>query len=305
MGRPSVRPLTLKILLTGSSGQVGFELKRSLAPLGEVLAVDRAGCDLGDEDALRRLIRTVGPDVIVNAGAYTAVDQAESDAATATAVNALAPGVIGREAARLGACVVHFSTDYVFDGTKPSPYLETDTTNPQSVYGRSKRDGELALQASTSQHLIFRTSWVVGTHGSNFAKTILRLAGERESLGVVADQFGVPTPAPLLADVTSKLLARVARDGTAGFPFGLYHLVPSGATTWHHYACFVLEQARAAGRPLRLTADGVRPLTTAEYPTAARRPANSRLDTHRIRAAFGVELPHWQAGIRPILQGII
>ena len=295
----------MKILLIGSNGQVGFELRRSLAPLGELLAVDRAGCDLADDAALRRLIRALRPDVIVNAAAYTAVDRAESDAATAAAVNALAPGVIGDEAARLDACVVHFSTDYVFDGTKPSPYIESDATNPQSVYGRSKRDGELALQRSGASHLIFRASWVVGAHGNNFAKTILRLAVERDSLGVVADQFGVPTPASLLADVTGELLRRAAGEGRAGFPFGLYHLVPAGETSWHQYACFVLEQAQAAGQALRVTADRVRPLTTAEYPTAARRPLNSRLDNSRIRATFGLQLPDWQAGIRTVLEGIL
>ena len=295
----------MKILLTGSNGQVGFELQRSLAPVGELIAVDRAGCDLADEAALRHLIRSLRPDVIVNAAAYTAVDRAEADAATAIAVNARAPGVMGDEAARLGACVVHFSTDYVFDGTKPSPYTESDATNPQSVYGRSKRDGELALQRSCGSHLILRASWVVGAHGNNFAKTILRLAMERDTLGVVADQFGVPTPASVLADVTGELLSRSAGEGRAAFPFGLYHLVPAGETSWHQYACFVLEQAQAAGHALKVTADRIRPLATAEYPTAARRPLNSRLDTSRIRAAFGLQLPDWQAAIRTVLQGIL
>ncbi len=297
--------MSVKILLTGGNGQVGFELRRSLAPLGELLVVDRADCDLADEAALRRLIRAARPEAIVNAAAYTAVDRAESEAATAVAVNARAPGVIGDEAARLGACVVHFSTDYVFDGSKPSPYTESDATNPQSVYGRSKRDGELALERSGAPHLILRASWVVGAHGNNFAKTILRLAAERDSLGVVADQFGVPTPASLLADVTGELLRRSAGEGRAGFPFGLYHLVPAGETSWYQYACCVLEQAAAAGRALRVTADRVRPLTTAEYPTVARRPPNSRLDTARIRKAFGLQLPDWQAGIRTVLQAIL
>ena len=295
----------MKILLTGRNGQVGFELQRSLAPLGELVALDRTSCDLADAEALRTLIRSVRPDVIVNAAAYTSVDRAESEAAIAAAVNARAPGIIGEEAARLGACVVHFSTDYVFDGTKSSPYVETDATDPRSIYGRTKRDGELALEASGARQLVFRASWVVGVHGANFAKTILRLASERDSLGVVADQFGVPTPAPLLAEVTGELLGRLAQAGPAGFPFGLYHLVPGGETSWHQYACFVLAQAQAAGRPLRVTAERVRSLTTAEYPTAARRPSNSRLDTGRIRAAFGLDLPHWQAAIRPVLQGIV
>lgn len=295
----------MKILLTGGGGQVGFELQRSLAPLGELCAFDHATCDLADEDGLRRLIRETRPDVIVNPAAYTAVDKAESDVRTAEAVNTRAPAVIGAEAAEIGAWVVHFSTDYVFDGTKAGPYGEGDATNPQSVYGRTKLEGEQALQASGARYLIFRTSWVVGAHGGNFAKTILRLATERDSLGVVADQFGAPTPASLLADVTSHLVRQVDREGAVDFPFGLYHLVSTGVTTWHEYACFVLEAALSAGRRLRVTPEHVKALTTAEYPTAAKRPANSRLDTARFRDAFGLHLPHWQSGVRHVLQELL
>lgn len=295
----------MKILLTGKNGQVGFELQRALAPLGEIVAVDQDDCDLADAAAIRDLIRRIKPGLIVNPAAYTAVDKAESDAVTAEAVNAKAPGVIGEEAARLGAWVVHFSTDYVFDGTKREAYVEEDATNPQGVYGRSKRDGELALQASGARHVILRTSWVVGAHGNNFAKTMLRLAAEREQLSVVADQFGVPTSAALLADLTALLVREVQLKGQADFAFGLYHAVPAGETTWHECACFVIEQALRAGRPLKTRPEDIKAITTAEYPTPARRPANSRLDTTRFRRTFGLQLPSWQSGLTHILEQIL
>ena len=211
---------TRRILLTGKHGQVGFELQRTLAPLGEICAVDYADCDLADASAVSALVRAVKPDLIVNSAAYTAVDKAESEPERAHTVNAVAPGVLGEESVKLGAWVVHYSTDYVFDGTKLGAYTEDDLTNPLSVYGRTKRDGELAIQESGARHLIFRTSWVVGAHGSNFAKTILRLAGERERLNVVADQYGTPTSAALLADVTAQLVRQVQREGGDTFPFG-------------------------------------------------------------------------------------
>ena len=294
----------VKILLTGKSGQVGFELQRSLPALGEVVAVDYAECDLSDQAALRALIRSVKPGIIVNAAGYTAVDKAESEIALVSAVNARALGVIGEEAARLGACVVHYSTDYVFDGKKPSPYNEDDATYPLSVYGLTKRDGELALQASGARNLILRTSWVAGVHGNNFAKTILRLAAERDKLEVVADQLGVPTPASLLAESTAQLLRQLQREGLDSFAFGLYHLVPSGETHWHEYACFVLDEAVRAGKKLKLKAEHVKAITTSQYPTAAMRPANSRLDTARLRRTFALELPSWQSGMRKVLQEI-
>lgn len=294
----------MKILLTGSGGQLGFELQRTLAPLGELVAFSHAECDLADEAAIRAHIRSVKPEVIVNAAAYTAVDKAESETSLAAAINARAPGVIGDEAARLGACVVHYSTDYVFDGNKTSPYVEEDPTHPLSVYGRSKLDGERALQLSGAQHLIFRTSWVAGTHGNNFAKTILRLGAERDSLAVVADQFGVPTSAALLADTTAQLLCRMQQEGRDQFAFGLYHLVPSGETNWHEYACFVLREALQAGMPLKLHPQQVRAITSAEYPLPAKRPANSRLDTTRLRRSFDLTLPDWQSGVQKLLQEI-
>lgn len=295
----------MKILLTGKNGQVGFELQRALAPLGEVVAVDQHECDLSNPDAIRQLVAKVAPQVIINPAAYTAVDKAESEPQLALAVNGTAPGVFGEEAARLGALVIHYSTDYVFDGCVSGAYLESDTPNPQSVYGKSKLAGEKALQASGADHLIFRTSWVFGAHGANFAKTMLRLAAEREGLKIVADQFGAPTSAALLADVTAQVLGQYKRQGRTGFPFGLYHLVAGGCTTWHEYAQTVVRAALAAGKPLKLTADDILPITTADYPLPAPRPANSRLDTQRLRETFELELPAWQSGLGHVLQQIL
>ncbi|NOU10301.1 MAG: dTDP-4-dehydrorhamnose reductase [Nitrospira sp.] len=295
----------MRILLTGKHGQVGFELQRALASVGEVCAVDQSECDLVSVSAIRALVRSFKPHVIVNPAAYTAVDKAESEPELAHAINAVAPGVLGEEAAKGNAWVVHYSTDYVFDGTKLGAYTEDDLTNPQSVYGRTKRDGEIALQASGVRHVIFRTSWVVGVHGSNFAKTILRLAVERESLNVVADQHGVPTSAALLADVTAQLIRQRQREGDDKFPFGLYHLVASGETNWCDYARFVVSGALALGKSLKLLPDSIRAIASSEYPLPAKRPANSRLDTQKLRSRFEVELPDWQSGIRHILQQIV
>ena len=295
----------MKILLTGKHGQVGFELQRALAPLGEVCAVDQAECDLADAIAIRELVRSFKPNLIVNPAAYTAVDKAESEPELAHAINTVAPRVLGEEATKLGAWVVHYSTDYVFDGSKPGTYTEDDLTDPQNVYGHTKRDGEIALQQSGARHLIFRTSWVVGAHGGNFAKTILRLAVEREGLNVVADQYGAPTSAALLADVTAQLIRQKQREGSENFPFGLYHLVASGETNWYSYARFVVSEALAVGKPLKLSPDSIRAITSSEYPTPARRPANSRLDTSKLRSVFGLELPNWQSGVRHILQQIL
>ncbi len=295
----------MKILLLGKNGQVGFELQRALAPLGEVCAVDYAECDLADAAAISALVQSVKPNVIVNPAAYTAVDRAESEPELAHAVNAVAPGVLGTEAAKRGAWVVHYSTDYVFDGAKQGVYTEEDLTNPLGVYGRTKRDGEVALTESGARHLIFRTSWVVGAHGGNFAKTILRLARDREHLNVVADQYGAPTSAALLADVTAQLVRQGQREGGGTFPFGLYHLAAHGETNWYDYARFVVSEALAAGRPLKLTPDAIRAIPSSEFPTAATRPANSRLDTGKLRRTFGLELPDWQSGVRHILQQIL
>jgi dTDP-4-dehydrorhamnose reductase len=295
----------MKILLTGKDGQVGFELVRALAPLGEVVAVGREDCDVGDAEALRALLRKAAPDVIVNPAAYTAVDKAESEGGLAFAVNARAPGILGEDAARLRALVIHYSTDYVFDGAGQAPWTEADTPAPQSVYGASKLAGERALSEACSRHLILRTSWVLGSHGGNFAKTMLRLAAERERLNVVDDQFGAPTSAALLADLTAHLVRQYAREGGSAFPFGTYHVAAAGETSWYDYARFVLEAARQAGRQLRAGPDEVLPVATAAHQAAARRPANSRLDTSLFRHTFGLQLPPWQDGVREVLRHIL
>jgi dTDP-4-dehydrorhamnose reductase len=295
----------MRILLTGKNGQLGFELQRALAPLGEVVAVGTQDCNLADAGALRELVRRVAPDVIVNPAAYTAVDKAESDQPTARAVNAVAPAILGEEGAALGALVLHYSTDYVFDGTKEGAYTESDMPAPQSVYGRTKLEGEQGLARANPRHLILRTSWVVGAHGGNFAKTMLRLASEREELAVVADQFGAPTSAALLADLSAHLVRDYARALGAGFAYGTYHVAAGGETSWHGYAQFVIGEALAAGKVLQSSVDAVAPLTTEQYPTPAKRPLNSRLDTARFRATFDLRLPPWQEGVRHVLRQIL
>lgn len=283
----------MNILLTGSNGQLGFELRRSLAPLGTVHAIGSADCDLADEIAVRALVRSFRPAVIVNPAAYTAVDAAERDLPRAEAVNARAPGVLAEEAERLGAKLVHFSTDYVFDGRKTTPYVETDTASPLNVYGQTKWAGEKAVQEACSRHLILRTSWLLGAHGNNFLRTVLRLAAERDELAVVADQQGAPTSAALLADVTAELLRKDLN--------GLYHATAGGQTSWHAYACHIVERARAAGRPVRVARGAIRAISSAEFPTPARRPVNSCLDTRSLRHASGLELPPWQVGVDKVL----
>lgn len=295
-----------KFLVTGSNGQVGFELRRSLAPLGEVLALDRAACDLTQPDTLRQLVREYRPDVIVNPAAYTAVDKAESDADTAFAVNGMAVGVLAEEARALGSLLVHYSTDYVFDGTKAAPYIETDAVNPQSVYGKSKLAGEQAVAASGATALVLRTCWVAGAHGGNFAKTMLKLGRERESLRVIADQFGAPTTAALIAEVTAQIIARswLAADRSV-FPGGTYHLAADGETTWHGYATELLRYAVAHGVELKVDPEAIVAIPTTEYPLPAPRPANSRLDTSKLRETFGIHLPDWRQGIHFLLDQIL
>jgi dTDP-4-dehydrorhamnose reductase len=295
----------MKILLTGKNGQVGFELQRALSPLGELIAVDRIRCDLANEDALRQCIRETKPHVIVNAAAYTAVDKAETDRELAEAINHIALGVIGEEAKSLDALVIHYSTDYVFDGLKDSPYDENDTPNPQSVYGASKLAGERALQTSWAKHIILRTSWVVGAHGGNFAKTMLKLATERDALKIIADQFGAPTSASLLADVTAQIIRQITLFKTPVAPYGIYHFTASGETNWYAYACYVIEKARVAGLDLRVAPQGIVPITTAEYITAAKRPTNSRLNTNKLKTTFDMHLPTWQVGVDHILEQIL
>lgn len=295
----------MKVLLLGCNGQVGFELRRALAPVAEVVALGHAECDLAATESLRQMIATVAPAVIVNAAAYTAVDKAESEADKARAINAVAPGVIGAAARDIGARVVHYSTDYVFDGSKADAYVEADTTHPLGVYGLTKRDGEVALAASGAEHFIFRTSWVFGAHGANFVKTILRLAADRESLDVVADQVGAPTSAALIADAAAQVLGQLRYRPAAAVPSGIYHLAASGETSWHGFARAIVTGAAVRGRSFKLTADAIRPIPTGEYPLPARRPANSRLDTTRLRQSFGLIMPDWQSGLDHVLAQIL
>lgn len=293
-------------LVTGSNGQVGFELRRSLAPLGRVVALDRSACDLSDPEAIRRVVREVRPDVIVNAAAYTAVDKAESDADTAFAINGAAPGVLAEEAKALGGLLVHYSTDYVFDGRKDSAYVESDAIAPQSVYGRSKAAGEAAIAGVGGNALVLRTCWVAGAHGGNFAKTMLRLARERDSLRVVADQFGAPTTASLIADVTAQVLGRHwLGEGRDRFPAGTYHLAAAGETSWHGYATELLRYAAAHGVELKVDPARIEPIPASAYPVPAPRPANSRLDTTKLQAAFGIHLPDWREGVHHLLDQLL
>lgn len=298
----------MKILLFGRGGQIGWELQRSLAVLGQLVALDfdpaaNVDClcgDFGDLAGLADTVRRVRPDVIVNAAAHTAVDKAESEPNLARTLNALAPGVLAAEANKLDAWLVHYSTDYVFDGSGDQPWVEDDAKTPLNVYGQTKLAGELAV-ASCRRHLILRTSWVYAARGGNFAKTMLRLAAERESLSVIDDQFGAPTSAELLADVTAHALrSALARPELAD----VYHCVAGGETSWHAYACFVLAQARALGWVLKAGREQVAPVATAHYPTPARRPLNSRLSTAKLQAAFGLQLPHWQQHAVRMLQEI-
>ena len=292
----------MKVLLFGKGGQVGWELQRSLAPLGEVVVLgsgSREMCgDFTDLEGITRTVRSIAPDVIVNAAAYTAVDKAESEPELARTINAAAPGMLAREARRCGAWLVHFSTDYVFNGSGDAPWTETDPTGPLNVYGRTKLEGEQAILDGGCPHLILRTSWVYGTRGANFAKTILRLARERETLTVIDDQVGAPTGADLLADVTAHLIRTTLKQPDLG---GLYHLAASGETTWHAYAVFILAYARRAGMELTATPEAIAPVPTSHFPLPACRPRNSRLDTTKLRAAFGLNLPHWQAGVARML----
>lgn len=294
----------MKILLLGPNGQVGWELQRSLAPLGEVTALGRNGMglcgDLTQPEALLASVRALQPDVIVNAAAYTAVDRAESEPEVARQVNAVIPGLLAHEARQSGAWLVHYSTDYVFDGSGTLPQDEMAKTGPLNVYGQTKLEGEQRIAESGCRHLVFRTSWVYAARGGNFAKTMLRLASEREQMKVINDQTGAPTGAELLADVTAHAL-RVAciRPDVSG----LYHCTASGATNWHEYAMFVLECARAAGKTFKVR--DVIAVPTTEYPTPATRPLNSRLNTLRLRETFGLELPDWTSGVSRMLQEIL
>ena len=297
----------MRILLLGKNGQVGWELQRSLAPLGELTALDRHGADglcgdLGNPEGIAATVRAVQPQLIVNAAAYTAVDQAESEPELARRINAAAPAVLAREAAAGGALLVHYSTDYVFDGSGQRPWREDDATAPLSVNGQTKLEAEQAIRASGCAHLILRTSWVYAARGGNFAKTMLRLAQERERLTVIDDQWGAPTGAELIADVSAHAIAQTRQQpGKAG----IYHLAPAGETTWFQYAKHVIAQAQQAQSAIKIKATEILPIPTSAYPTPARRPHNSRLDTRKLQAAFGLSLPPWQRGVDRMLVEIL
>lgn len=300
----------MKILLFGKNGQLGWELQRSLAVLGELVALDRSSTescgDLGQLDRLADTVRQLRPDLIVNAAAYTAVDKAESEPELARLVNAAAPAVLAQEAQRLGAWLVHYSTDYVFDGSGSRPWTETDGPGPLNVYGTSKLEGEQAIVRHCERHLVLRTSWVYAARGGNFIRTMLRLARERERLTVIDDQHGAPTSAELLADVTAHAVSRVTGSAAAGRELaGIYHLAAAGATTWHGYASHVLDRARRLQPELPFKAVEVAAVSSGAFATAARRPLNSRLDTAKLRQAFGLTLPPWQQGVDRVLAEIL
>jgi dTDP-4-dehydrorhamnose reductase len=293
----------MKLLLLGKNGQVGWELQRALSSLGELTALDFDTpepwtADFTKPDTLPALLQALKPDVIVNAAAHTAVDKAESEPELARTINAVAPGVLAREAAALGAWLVHYSTDYVFDGSGHAPRAEDAPTGPLSAYGRTKLEGEELIRASGCRHLIFRTSWVYAARGGNFAKTMLQLAAERDALNVIVDQIGAPTGADLLADVTAHALRRAQQTPELA---GTYHCVAAGETSWHGYAQFVIEWARAAGQPVKVAPEAVKPIPTSQYPTPAKRPLNSRLSTLKLQDAFGLVPPNWQTGVERML----
>lgn len=290
-----------RILLLGGSGQVGFELRRSLGTLGVVVAPSREVCNLSNPDELAETLRRADADVIVNAGGYTAVDAAEQDRMTAYTINARAPEVLARFAASRAILLVHLSTDYVYDGEKGAPYVEDDVPRPLSAYGETKLAGDAAVAAAGGPHLILRAGWIHGVHGGNFVRTILRAARDRDRLQVVMDQVGTPTPAALLADVAASAVRDHLWRGADLFPSGVYHVAPSGATNWHAYACEVLALAEQRGMPLRARADAVEPVTSADRASPARRPRDTRLDTTKLTRVFGLYMPPWQDGLARLL----
>lgn len=294
----------MKILLLGKNGQVGWELQRALAPLGELIALDRQGkndlCgDLTSLDKLEQTILSIKPDIIANAAAYTVVDKAESDTVLADSINHKAPALLARLANKLGALLVHYSTDYVFNGSGVKPWSEDDQAAPLSVYGQTKLDGELAIQKSGCKHLIFRTSWVYASKGNNFAKTMLRLAGDRDNLNVISDQYGTPTSAELIADITAHAIIQVKQDTGIS---GLFHLAASGETSWYEYAAYVIELGRKQGAHIQVKQ--INEISTSEYPTPATRPLNSRLNCCKLRDTFSLHLPHWKMGVERMIQEI-
>lgn len=296
----------MKILLFGKNGQVGWELQRSLAPLGELIALNSTSeefCgDLTNLIGLKRTIRKIAPDVIVNAAAYTAVDKAESEPELAHVLNAQAPDILAQEARQLNAWLVHYSTDYVFNGAGNQPYLETDVTDPLNIYGKTKLEGEKNIITSGCSYLIFRTSWIYASNGNNFIKTILRLAQQRDKLEVVNDQIGSPTGAELLADITAYTLFSLKHKPEVS---GLYHLAAGGRTSWYDFARFILEYARCVNFPLKIQSDTLLPIASKDFPLPAKRPLNSRLNTNKLENTFNLILPAWQTGVSRTLTEIL
>ncbi len=295
----------MKVLLLGKNGQVGWELQRSLVPLGELVSCGRDEADFDNPGSLRALVRKHAPNVIVNAAAYTYVDRAESDIENARRVNTESVAVLAEEANVLDAWLIHYSTDYVFDGRKVGSYSEEDVTSPRSIYGQTKLDGELAIELSGCRYLIFRTSWVYAAKGNNFAKTMLKLAQERDELRVVSDQVGAPTSAELIADVTALILSKFGSDELRPNASGIYHLVADGQTSWHGFAQLVISEAQRSGLQVRVQPENVVSISTSEYPLPAARPENSSLSTEKLRKTFGLTLPMWQYHVKRMIAEII
>jgi dTDP-4-dehydrorhamnose reductase len=296
----------MRIMLTGANGQVGWELARSLLPLGEVVALTRSQCDLSRPKSLPAIVQEIKPDVIVNAAAYTAVDKAEEEEELATIINGASVGVLAEEAKKRNTLLIHYSTDYVFDGTKPTPYTEDDVPNPINAYGRSKLIGEQAIQQVGCDYLILRTTWVYAARGKNFLKTMLRLAQEREELCIVADQYGAPTWARNIADVTTHVLAAAQRERqTAGFRSGTFHLCASGKTTWHGFSSAIIKQARQLAPASSIKTERVLPIATQDYPLPAPRPQNSQMDSSSLTARFGLTMPEWSASMKLCIDEVL
>jgi dTDP-4-dehydrorhamnose reductase len=293
----------MKILLTGKNGQVGFELQKKLGALAELIATDREELDLAKPDAIRQFIDQTKPDIIINSAAYTAVDKAESEHDLAYQINVVAPEVLADRAEELDIPLIHFSTDYVFDGLKKETYVETDTTNPQSVYGKTKCEGEEKIRTH-AKHIILRTSWVYGGHGNNFLKTILRLITEKESLNIVCDQWGAPASSAMLADVTLKIIDTIFKDKNFS-DYGTYNVTSDGETNWHQYASLIANELIKLNVKIKCMPNQICPILTSEYPTVAKRPLNSRLNTEKLKKTFMLELPHWESEVKKVLREII
>lgn len=294
----------MKILLTGRNGQLGSEMYRSLSTQGKVYAFNSGELNLAEPRKIVDVIRDIKPDIIINTAAYTAVDKAELEPLYANNINHLAPSIMAREAEKIGSTIIHFSTDYVYDGTKQGAYVESDPTNPLNIYGRTKLAGDIAVSNICSRHLILRTSWVHGAYGHNFIKTIFRLAHEKQEINVVIDQRGIPTSATFLADTTINLLIQAYKKPES-FPYGIYHLTALGNTSWYEYARFIIQECLDRGLPLKLPVDGIKSIKTIDYKTQATRPLNSCLDTSKFRDTFNMHLPEWEKGVRHTLNQFI